>query len=99
MTALSFANETGFPAQSRFLDGHFPGNPVVPGAVILAYLTRCLAAKEIQITRIERMKFQRPLLPDQPFSIDIARNGANAKVQFQDGQGAFAVARVVLSDR
>lgn len=97
MGALTFSNGTGFPRDSRFLDGHFPGSPVVPGAVILAYLSRCLADEGIKMTRIERMKFLRPLLPCQPFEVDVMRDGDVGKVQFSNAHGSFAVARVVLS--
>jgi 3-hydroxymyristoyl/3-hydroxydecanoyl-(acyl carrier protein) dehydratase len=97
MAVIGFENETGFAAESRFLDGHFPGNPVVPGAVIVAYLSRCLAGADLRITRIERMKFLRPLLPSQPFKVEVERNEAAGKVRFTDGQGDFAIARVALS--
>ncbi len=97
MRSLKFESVAGFPAESRFLDGHFPGNPVVPGAMIAAHLSRCLATENMKIARIERMKFVRPLLPGQPFEIDLERKGDTAKVRISDGQGAFAVAQIVLS--
>lgn len=54
------------------LAGHFPGRPIVPGAWLLAWVvataTRQLAAVETcSIAAIKRVKFLRPLAPDQGF--------------------------------
>jgi 3-hydroxyacyl-[acyl-carrier-protein] dehydratase len=50
------------------LAGHFPGRPVVPGVVLLAE-TLSAIAKQIQtplcVSKIETIKFQKPLLPEQ----------------------------------
>jgi 3-hydroxyacyl-[acyl-carrier-protein] dehydratase len=49
------------------LPGHFPGNPVVPGVVILDHVIAVLAAAfpEHRVSGIRKLKFLRPLLPDQ----------------------------------
>lgn len=51
------------------LTGHFPGNPVVPGAMILALIIGELGRIEpsLRIIGIGRAKFLTPLRPDQPF--------------------------------
>jgi hypothetical protein len=90
----------GFPAGSRCLDGHFPGNPIVPGAVILAYLAARLGATGRALARVERMKFQRPLLPDVAFEARLApataAGPAAFRAEFRDDAGVFATARVAL---
>jgi 3-hydroxyacyl-[acyl-carrier-protein] dehydratase len=92
----TFRSASGFPAESRCLDGHFPGNPIVPGAVILAYLSARLAGTGRALERVDRMKFQRTLLPGVPFEVRVAP-GANAdRAEFLDDKGVFATARVVL---
>jgi 3-hydroxymyristoyl/3-hydroxydecanoyl-(acyl carrier protein) dehydratase len=54
------------------LPGHFPGKPVVPGAVLL---DRAIETAERAIgrpiTRVVVAKFPRPLLPGTPCSIEI----------------------------
>jgi 3-hydroxymyristoyl/3-hydroxydecanoyl-(acyl carrier protein) dehydratase len=55
------------------LAGHFPGNPVVPGVVLLSLAeaaARELVGASVRLARLPVVKFMRPLLPDVP--IDIA---------------------------
>ena len=92
----TFRSASGVPAGSRCLDGHFPGNPIVPGAVILAYLAARLEATGRVLERVERIKFQRVLLPDMPFEIRWTAGPAAGRAEFRDEAGVFATARVVL---
>lgn len=67
-------------AEHPCLPGHFPGQPVVPGVVIL---DRVVAAVEsmhgpLAALRLPQVKFVQPLLPGEPASIvldDISRDG------------------------
>jgi 3-hydroxymyristoyl/3-hydroxydecanoyl-(acyl carrier protein) dehydratase len=59
------------------LAGHFPGNPVVPGVVILDEVLRALAAwwPEYQPVGLPVVKFLEPLQPEQAFTIRFAAAG------------------------
>jgi hypothetical protein len=96
----TFRSAAGFPAESRCLDGHFPGNPIVPGAVILAWLAARLAARGRAVARVERMKFQRVLLPGVPFEVRFLSGASGGRpggrAEFRDASGVFATARVAL---
>lgn len=56
------------------LPGHFPGHPVVPGVVVLEQVIAAVqqALPEREVTGVRKMKFLRPLLPDQRCSIVLA---------------------------
>ena len=55
------------------LAGHFPGEPIVPGVVILDEVAAALAEwrKDCQLTGIPAVKFLLPLKPEQSFTISI----------------------------
>jgi 3-hydroxymyristoyl/3-hydroxydecanoyl-(acyl carrier protein) dehydratase len=91
-----FSLAGGFPADSAFLDGHFPGNPIVPGAVILGYLAARLAAVDLVIAKVLRIKFTRPLRPDVPLEITVVSRGDGARAEFRDRDGVVASASLVL---
>ena len=99
MTQLAKTHDhgPGYARDRRFFDGHFPGNPIVPGAVLLAQVSADLARTGQRITQLKRMKFLRPLGPDQSFQIQIVPSGQDWKVDFTDDQGTFAHAVVQIA--
>ena len=90
-----FCLDGGFPTDSRFLDGHFPGNPIVPGAVILGYLAARLATVDLAIARVARIKFTRLLRPDVPIEITVVAKANGARAEFRDEEGVVASANRV----
>lgn len=57
------------------LDGHFPGDPIVPGVVLLEYVQAMLRCwrPDHDVTGLARAKFLSPLEPDTPFSINLTQ--------------------------
>lgn len=66
---MQFSITTDHPT----LPGHFPGNPIVPGVVMLDHVLAAVTAlfPAHRITGVRKMKFQRPLLPDQVCDVQL----------------------------
>lgn len=91
-----FTLPEGFPADSPFLDGHFPGNPIVPGAAMLGFLADRLSGAGLAINRVRRMKFLRPLPPGRAIEVRLVERNGEASVEFRDADGAVASGTLVL---
>ena len=68
-------------AQHPAAQGHFPGNPVIPGAVLLSEAVRLIEADlgvSLAPYRIRRAKFPSP-----------ARPGDEVLIEFSDGLGSI----------
>ncbi len=64
--------EFAIAADDPCLDGHFPGRPLVPGAVLLAETVAALAAlvgTEAALASLEGVKFRRPVAPGEVVSV------------------------------
>lgn len=87
-------------AEHPSLQGHFPGEPVVPGVLIL---TRVLSAAAsvfgCDARTVSVAKFQAPLKPGESYAIHLDR-GAERNVRFEVTRGADAIARgsITLED-
>ncbi len=94
MSGASFPAPLRIDASHPALPGHFPGNPIVPGVVLL----RCVAdaLREWRGQRLHRFdaKFLAPLLPEQDASIELQDEGA--RVRFTVRRGGTVLARGLL---
>ncbi len=59
----------GIPPGDPCLDGHFPGDAVVPAAVLISEACAWLAEEGRPVAAIRRAKFRRRLGPGEPFEI------------------------------
>jgi 3-hydroxymyristoyl/3-hydroxydecanoyl-(acyl carrier protein) dehydratase len=75
------------------LAGHFPGNPVVPGVVLLDHVLDAVEAwlgALPEPLRLPQIKFLQPLLPEQPAEIAFERNGARLRFRITRGEELIA---------
>lgn len=65
------------PHDHPALPGHFPGNPVVPGVVLLEHVMSLLEAVygAQPAVRLPQVKFLQPLLPGQDAVIELMTRG------------------------
>jgi 3-hydroxymyristoyl/3-hydroxydecanoyl-(acyl carrier protein) dehydratase len=62
--------EFGLPADEPSAKGHFPGNPIVPGAVLLREVVRIVSAGSDAICReIRSARFLHPVRPGDRLAI------------------------------
>jgi 3-hydroxymyristoyl/3-hydroxydecanoyl-(acyl carrier protein) dehydratase len=73
---MSYQTYRQIPKHHPSLAGHFPGNPIVPGVIILEEVIQALQQwrKDYQVTGIPAAKFLKPLPPDQTFTIKLIDN-------------------------
>jgi 3-hydroxyacyl-[acyl-carrier-protein] dehydratase len=70
-----------FPPDHPAAQGHFPGNPLIPGAVLLAAALREIEAGldvSLSSCRIRSAKFLAPVRPGDRVTIEYSRSDGNA---------------------
>ena len=92
------------PQQPVFA-GHFPGNPIMPGVLVLGLLKSLLAdhlGNPVQIAAIKRQKFIRPVLPANTLTITVSKleiDGDFIDLQYQASVAEGPVAKGSISIR
>jgi len=73
---LTYKTQGEIKADHPSLAGHFPGNPIVPGVVILDEIFSALTAwkNDCQIEQISTVKFLAPIKPGQQFVINLTES-------------------------
>ena len=72
------------PAQHPSLPGHFPGNPVVPGVVLLDQVASALErAGAGRFARIAAVKFIAPLRPDEDAELHARCEGTRVRFRIE----------------
>lgn len=65
------STELRFPAGHPAFPGHFPGAPIVPGALLVAAAQAALEAQEqIVLTGLTEVRFMAPVEPDTVVVLD-----------------------------
>ena len=74
------------PADHPSLAGHFPGNPVVPGVIVLDYVLSQLAWPLGVPRRLSWVKFPRALLPTQVATGTLSQDAAGWRFTVTRGE-------------
>ncbi len=81
------------PREHPCFAGHFPGNPLVPGALLTQWLIDALADEGVHVTQIRQLKFLLPVRPGACLSLSLspAPRGSSLLLSASiDGQPALS---------
>ena len=90
------------PGDHPCVPHHFPGNPIIPGVVILAeVINACRASySEYRVAGFPRVKFAAPLHPDETFTIGLsAPDKLLVRFECKVGQGLLAKGQLRLASQ
>jgi 3-hydroxyacyl-[acyl-carrier-protein] dehydratase len=76
------------PADHPSLPGHFPGNPIVPGVLLLDAViqaTESWLTRAIHVRGAPQVKFVQPLRPEEPAQVSLTLEGGTLKFSVQRG--------------
>lgn len=80
----------GVPATLRYFDGHFPGDPIVPGVAQLGPLaesqTRRAWPELGALLSVKRLKFMQALRPDDALALTLKRAGDKVTFALHKGE-------------
>lgn len=98
MSDSSFEQELCIDAAHPALPGHFPGQPLVPGVVLLEQLALALRAWRGQrLAGVLEAKFVAPLLPDQVAMLRLTETDAErSRFRFEIRRDGSLLARGVI---
>lgn len=87
------------PPDHPSLPGHFPGNPVVPGVVLLDRVLDALEAEtgvKVGTLRLPQVKFMQPLLPGQTADVSLEGNSPRWRFRVHHAERLIASGDIVL---
>ncbi|HET7199521.1 MAG TPA: MaoC/PaaZ C-terminal domain-containing protein [Burkholderiales bacterium] len=85
--------EVAFAADHPAARGHFPGNPIIPGALLLSEALRAMESdfgNKALARHLKSAKFTHPVRPGDRVSIDFSVRGDNV-VRFSCAVGSATV--------
>ena len=93
--AVGYYTVTG---EEFFLQGHFPGNPVVPGVILCEMMAQTCAVllsgkgqgKTPYFTSLDKVRFKNPVLPGNKIEFHCHITKSRAPFYFAKGQGFVA---------
>lgn len=84
MTDTSHTAQFSIPHDHAALPGHFPGNPVVPGVLLVERVLEAAEAwlgRPLAPTALPQVKFVQPLLPGQLACVQL--QGQGGRIRFR----------------
>lgn len=100
MNADTVMLEWQVPLAHAIFEGHFPGNPIVPGVWLLDEAlarVRSWAGWHEQAVRVDNAKFFQPVRPGTHLHLELQRKASGAvSFRWRDGETAVASGQLAL---
>ncbi|MEN8180370.1 MAG: hydroxymyristoyl-ACP dehydratase [Pseudomonadota bacterium] len=96
---MEILEDTSIPLDHPCLEGHFPGNPIVPGTIVLEKIVTTLVEKwpTVNVREIVSAKFLSPLKPAEPFSLRISQQTGTVQFECSRNGQLIASGRLTVS--
>jgi 3-hydroxymyristoyl/3-hydroxydecanoyl-(acyl carrier protein) dehydratase len=100
-TERALSRRLRVPAELAYLDGHFPGRPIVPGVVQIHWVmqaARELVGRGLRPRMLESVRFRDLLLPEQELvlELEVSADGTALRFELSGEHRAFSSGRVLL---
>jgi len=83
------------PPEHPCLPGHFPGNPLVPGVVMLQHVAKALRDwRQKRLVRVLEAKFLAPLYPGEHAEVELGE--AAGRIRFEIRRESHVLARGLI---
>lgn len=93
-----FCEHFHIAALHRALPGHFPGNPVVPGVVLLERVCAVVERESgMRVIGLPQVKFLHPLRPGETVELRIERSASSAKFSIRHVRELVATGTMELA--
>lgn len=90
------------PKEIVFFNGHFPGNPILPGVVqvdwAIDFAAQFIGIKKENIGEISQLKFTKVILPDTTLFLSLKQEGHTLKFRYFNSQAAYSSGKLQVSD-
>ncbi|HET7922451.1 MAG TPA: thioester dehydrase [Gammaproteobacteria bacterium] len=88
-------------ADNPWFEGHFPGQPILPGVVQIGWAVHfacALHGSSPEVRTLEQIKFRRPILPGAELCLRLTPQPDTGKLRFEyrDAAGSFSSGTLVF---
>jgi len=87
------------PADCLFFEGHFPGDPILPGVaqvVLVTSVLRRVVEGPVRVASIRRVKFTAPVRPGMDLVLRLLREGPRVHWRLAATQGEVSSGEVLI---
>jgi 3-hydroxymyristoyl/3-hydroxydecanoyl-(acyl carrier protein) dehydratase len=86
------------PADLAPFNGHFPGNPILPGVGQISLITEILKKayrRNFTLVTVKRIKFMAPILPEMPLSVSVKNDNGSVNADIVSGENKISNLKLI----